>query len=403
MHPTEAENAIEQLRFGVPPSTMAREFTVGRDAQIRELVNSLEVGDSRSLLVHANYGAGKSHLLRVLREIALERGFVVALIIADAQGEVRFNRMDTVLGAVCREIEVPGNSEKGIGALFDAYGCADKMKLDQSALHEREKISNAGKWNFSDRLSSRGIYIALRAWVHASNNHAVRDRIEAWLSNPESYRSQRKLLYGELVARGRGKFLDTRPEWQFYADEVFVFHTGGHRQSWDALADLHRLAICSGYRGLVLLVDEFEDVIQNLPRRDYQEMAFYNLFRFFAGERFPGRAYFAVTPDFAQKCKKELMRKGAYDFDYRSFDQLPYSRLEPIKLDDMLLLAKRIRNVHETAYEWSSDEALRDRELRKQCEELMRVESPDKVRRAIVSFVALLDARLDVISSEKQQ
>ena len=52
----------------------------------------------RGLLIHANYGAGKSHLLRVLRELALERGFAVALIVADAQGGVRFNRMDTVFG-----------------------------------------------------------------------------------------------------------------------------------------------------------------------------------------------------------------------------------------------------------------------------------------------------------------
>src|SRR5258708_9897490 len=118
MHPSEAEDAIEQLRFGIPPSNMARAFTVGRDSQIRELVQSLEYAkDERTLLVHANYGAGKSHLLRVLREIALERGFVVTLIVADVQGGVRFNRMDTVLGAICKEMEVPGNPEKGIGAL----------------------------------------------------------------------------------------------------------------------------------------------------------------------------------------------------------------------------------------------------------------------------------------------
>ena len=394
--PAAAEDAIEQLRFGVPPSDMSRAFTVGRDSQIGELVQSLErVQKERTLLVHANYGAGKSHLLRVLREIALERGFAVSLIVADAQGGVRFNRMDNIFGAICRELEVPGNPDKGVGRLLDAYRQVDESNLDKSAIRERERVSNGNKWDFSDRLASPGIYIALRAWACAGDDRAVTDRISAWLSSPESYRSQRKLLYRELIAGLRAHFLDTRPEWQFYADEVFLFHTGGHRQSWDALADLHRLALCSGYRGLVLLVDEFEDVIQNLPRRDYQQMAFHNLFRFFAGERFPGRAYFAVTPDFAQKCKKELLGRGVYDFDYRSFDHLPYFRLDPIDVDDVQVLAKRIREVHASAYDWSAEDSVGDAELKRHCEELMMVEAPDKIRRAIISIVGLLDARLE--------
>ena len=396
MSPNVAENVIEQLRFGIPPSGLARAFTVGRNTQIRELVKSLEITDeNRALLVHANYGAGKSHLLRVLRELALDRGFAVALIVADAQGGVRFNRMDTVFGAICRDVEVPGGENKGIGVLFDAYRHADESKLDQSAIHERKKISSGKKWDFSDRLMAPAIYVALRAWVHAGDDRTIRDRIEAWLSSPEGYRSQRKLLYHELVASLRSYFHDSRPEWQFYADEVFLFHTSGHRQSWDALADLDRLALCSGYRGLVLLVDEFEDVIQNLPRRDYQQMAFYNLFRFFAGERFPGQVYFAVTPDFAQKCKRELLGKGVYDFDYRHFDNLPFFRLDPIDVDDMFSLAKKIREVHGIAYDWNARETVGDSALRRCCEQLMVAGAPDKIRQAIVGVVGVLDRRLE--------
>jgi hypothetical protein len=396
IEPSVAEEAIEQLRFGVPPSGMSRDFTVGRESQTRELVQSLEQNQEEgALLVHANYGAGKSHLLRVLREIALEHGYAVSLIVADAQGGVRFNRMDTIFGAICRELEVPGISGKGVGVLFDAYRRADKSKLSKSVIREREKISNDSKWDFSERLASPGIYVALRAWIKAADDRAVHDRISAWLSNPENYRSQRKLLYNDLVAGLRARFHDPRPDWQFYADEIFLFHTGGHRQSWDGLADLHHLAINSGYRGLVLLVDEFEDVIQNLTRRDYKQIAFHNLFRFFAGERFPGRAYFAVTPDFAQKCKRELLKGGLYDFDYQGFDDLPYFQLEPINFDDMFLLAKRIRQVHAIAYEWDAKKELNDPELRKQCKNLMKVDAPDKIRQAIISVIGHLDTKLE--------
>ena len=396
LSPNAAENVIEQLRYGIPPSSASLDLTVGRDSQIRNLLQSLEpVRENGALLVHANYGAGKSHLLRVLRELALQRGFATSLIVADAQGGVRFNRMDTVFGAICRELEVPESSAKGIGVLFDAYRQATETELSQSFIRERERVSSKQKWDFSDRLTAPGIYVALRAWVHEGDNRSIRDLIEDWLSNPESYRSQRKLLYRNLVEGLRKHFLDTRREWQCYADEVFAFHTGGHRQAWDALTDLHHLALWSGYRGLILLVDEFEDVIQNLSRRNYQEVAFHNLFRFFAGERFPGRAYFAVTPDFAQKCKKELLSRGVYDFDYDSFDNLPYFRLDPINVGDAIKLAKRIREVHAVAYDWKANEALSDGAIQQHCKQQMMVERPDKIRQTIISVVELLDSRLD--------
>ena len=394
--PYAAADVIEQLRFGNPPLGASKEFTVGRRDQIHELESSLELSnENRTLLIHANYGAGKTHLLRVIREIALERGFAVALIVADAEGGIRFNRMDTIFGAVCREMEIPDNSGKSVGVLFEAYLQANEGNLSRAAINSREKISNGNQWNFSDRLIAPAIYVALRAWVHSYDEPSVRDRIKAWLSNPENYRSQRSLLYEELVSNLRTHFYDPRPGWQFYADEVFWFHTGGHRQSWDALADFHQLAVCSGYRGLILLVDEFEDVIQNLNRRDFQQQAFYNLFRFFAGERFPGHAFFAVTPDFTQKCKRELLRRGVYEFDYQLFDNLPYFRLNPLKINDVFRLAKRIRDVHAIAYGWGAKEAIGDAKLRLYCKQEMQVERPDKTRHVITSIVNLLDSRLD--------
>ena len=109
------------------------------------------------------------------------------------------------------------------------------------------------------------------------------------------------------------------------------------------------IAKAAGLRGFVLLFDEFEDVIQNLDRRDLQEAALLNLFRFFAGERFPGVAYFVVTPDFVSKCKAKLLRKGLYDFDYSRFDSLPTFQLEQVSLEEFVDLAQTIRGVHGVA------------------------------------------------------
>lgn len=392
-----AERIIEQLRYGVPPPAHVRAFTVGRGTQLHALEESLghpSEDKGSALLVKANYGSGKSHLLKVVREMALEAGYAVSLVVIDAQSGVRFNRMDTIFGAICRELEIRGEDQKGVGALFDAFAQSTSARMSREMQRTRERISSSGKWDLSDYLKSQAVYVALRAWVR-SGGQVIRDLVHDWFANPENYRGQRKRLYHELVENRRSAFRDPRREWQFYADEVFAFHTGGHRQAWDALADFDTLARASGLRGFVLLFDEFEDVIQNLNRRNLQEAAFLNLFRFFDGDRFPGMSYFAVTPDFVEKCKSELLVRGVYDFDYGRFDKLPSFEMEPIQRSEFAELAERIRSVYGIAYDCDARRLLSDRDLGRTVDRLWAVQSPDRVRRAIQGIVKALDDRLD--------
>jgi BREX system ATP-binding protein BrxC/D len=393
---TTAERIVENLRYGIPPSGHVRAFTVGRDDQLAQLRASLARGpdDPGALLLRANYGAGKSHLLRVTREIALELGYAVSLVEVNAQEGVRFNRMDTILGAVCREIEVGTAGEvRGIGELFDRFCDTSRARLPADVRKAREAISAKGKWDYSEALACPGMFVALRAWALAGDSS--RELISDWLSNPPNYRGQRKVLYERLVGSIRTRARDPRADWQFYYDDVFLFHVAGHRHAWDALADLDLIAKASGLRGMVLLFDEFEDVIQNLNRRDYQENAFMNLFRFFGGARFPGMAYFAVTPDFVRKCKEELLSRGSWDFDYERFDLLQAFELESLSSADGLRLAKRIRDVHGRAYAWDASRYMTDVALRKLVETLWRIDSPDRVRHAIQSVVRELDTQME--------
>lgn len=383
----DAESIIEALRYGVPPPGWVRHFTVGRKNELERLRRSLTnpTQDSgAALLVKANYGAGKSHLLQVVRDMALESNYAVSLVQVNALEGVRFNRMDTILGAICQRMEVPDRSGIGIGQLFDDFDCR-AYETDESTA-----ISGDGAWEYSDYLSAPGVYVALRAWANSAAR-PVRDLVEDWLANPPAYRGQRKLLYQKLVADLRSHFRDSRAEWQFYADEVFLFHTGGHRNAWAALADFDLIARAAGLNGLVILFDEFEDVIQNLNRRDYQQEAFLNLFRFFAGERFPGMAYFAVTPDFVAKCKTELMTRGVFDFDFGLFSRLPFFEMTEISETEFLELAKKIRAVHAVAFDWSAADALSNRELSRLADKLWALRTPERVRHAIQGVVEALD------------
>ena len=74
MQPNEARRVIESLRKGIPPDGFVRDFTVGRREEIKELQRHLSDAGGTALLLKANYGAGKSHLIRFIREEALENG-----------------------------------------------------------------------------------------------------------------------------------------------------------------------------------------------------------------------------------------------------------------------------------------------------------------------------------------
>lgn len=117
LDPGTAEGIVEQLRYGVPPPDYVRLFTVGRESQLHELESSLSAptgGQGNALLVKANYGAGKSHLLKIVREMALDAGYAVSLVVVNAQEGVRFNRLDTIVGSICREMEVDHSGKRGL-------------------------------------------------------------------------------------------------------------------------------------------------------------------------------------------------------------------------------------------------------------------------------------------------
>lgn len=392
--PEIADRVLEDLRYGLPPSTLTRAFTVGRRDQLEQLEQSLQRGRAEPLLLRANYGSGKSHLLRVVREAALEHGYAVSLVEVNAQEGIRFNRLDLVFGAVCRNLEVPDMRGRGVGTLFELFNDVADEEVSAAADELYGEITDFGRWSYSDTLSSPPVFVALRAWVHANHDPSIRDLAESWLHRPEEYRNERKELYNRLIRSLRSDFLEPRPDWQFYADDLLVFHSSGHQNAWAGLADLDRIARASGLRGLVLLFDEFEDVIQGLNNREYQQRAFWNLFEFFRGRRFPGPCYFAVTPDFVEKCKDELLRRGVYEFPYERFDQLPAFQLEPIGLSDFFDLGLRIRELHQIAYDWNAWEELSAADIDELGRSVYARPSPDRVRQAVKAVVDELDELL---------
>jgi len=389
MNAAQAQRVIESLRMGIPPDGFVRHFTVGRTTEIDGLTQQLQDQDGTVLLLKANYGSGKTHLLRYIREEALDHNYAVSSVTLDAKGVVRFNRMDQVFGAVCRGLEIPGASgEKGLRPFFDLL-VKDVNNRDDTSIWR--KISNNWKWDYSEELDSQAVFIALRAWATARAD--IQDLVEDWFSQPWVYKVRRN-LYLELVENLRKFFRDPRPEYKFYMDNVFMFQTQGYEQSWAALRDFDRLACASGLKGLIILFDEFEDIITNLPNIAYQQDAFWNLFQFYSGKSFPGKTFYAVTPEFVEKCKIRLLLKGKWDYDFSRFEVLPTFEMSPLTTKELEELAKKILEAHAVAYDWEPDLKLKASQLQRIVRKAASSQIQDRARYAIVSVVKSLDELL---------
>ena len=199
------------------------------------------------------------------------------------------------------------------------------------------------------------------------------------------------MLYDKLVASLRKYFLEPRSEYFFYKDGLFGFDNNGYEHSWAALKDLCTLSQNLGQKGLVLLFDEFEDVITNLNNISYQESAFWNLFTFYAGRKFPGISFFAVTPQFVEKCKTLLMRKGKWDYDFSRFEVIPSFQISPLDKAQLRSLTLKIAKVHGLAYDWKPTSEISEKEMDSVIDEAISVPVQDRTRQAICSIVRFLD------------
>lgn len=387
MEPNEARRVIESLRKGIPPDGFVRDFTVGRREEIKELQRRLSDAAGTALLLKANYGAGKSHLIRFIREEALEQNYAVSVVALDSSSAIRFNRMDQIFGAICRSIEVPHQfASRGIRSLFDFL----KVEIGENENADFwSRLSNRGKWDYSDVLESPALFVALRAYMTSDAN--VQMLVEDWMYNPSQYHTQRKILYECLVSGLRAYFRDPRSDKRFYADQVFIFNTQAYYQSWAALRDIDCLSRASGLKGLVILFDEFEDVITNLRNVAHQEAAFWNLFHFYSGKQFLGKSFYAVTPGFVEKCKIRLLEKGRWDMDLSMFDALPKFEMSPLDRKHLFSLGEKIVEIHGMAYEWDARSSVSRNDLEDWMKEATTVQLQDRTRQAITTTVKRLD------------
>ena len=389
-----AQKVIESLRNGIPPEQFIEQFTVGRKEKITELRTLLSYSERNmriqplpktAFLLSANYGTGKTHLLKLIRKFALEQKYAVSFISLDGQ-ECRFNRMDHVLSWICRNLEFPNisgninNPLKGISSLFDLI-----FELSRGENNEiKRRIIRLIRTSHIE-LNSPAIYTALKLWViqMLREDDYDKDEISDWFYNLD--KKDEPGILKENIRKLK--------EFPFSMRNWSNFRCENYKQSWDGLDDIDKLLKIAGFNRLILLFDEFEKCIQDLNDRRYQETALDNMLRFFRSG-YNNLAFFAITPDFNNEITNLILYKGI-DFDFNRIDKLDTFEMEPLSEDEVFELAKKIIDVHFKAYNWEIAKENLEEKCRAICYERMNMATQDRVRNTIKNIVNMLDSLME--------
>ena len=348
----ESRIAIEALRAGVPNRAAVRLMGTG-DSGIEhafdELLQSVWARDAMprpGLGVAGGFGAGKSHLLGYLSEVARTHGFVVSRVVVSK--ETPLADPARLYEAAIRGAVVPDRNDDAISAAFAALRAApEKLEALEQAITE----PNAGLAPVFAAI----LLLLRRPGVPPEALH----RCERFLAGGRVTSTSFKQALANI---GAARQFDLRMP---TASDL----------TRQRIAFASRMFRAAGYAGWCVLLDEVELIGRYSPLQ--RALAYAWLARWLGLEgttAFPGIVTtYAITDDFVaavieqrqdeEKLPERLRLKGRReDADLalaamrHIMDTVRRHRLPPPGLEELARDCLRLREIYEQAYDWRTPE-----------------------------------------------
>jgi hypothetical protein len=345
-----AKDVIESLRAsGQPPKLGATSINVGTNKLLKNIGDYLEDqcvrhdgrdGRGGCRWIEGDYGNGKTQFLRCVRELAWERGFVVAFVELD-HNTSPLDDMRKVFAAVAKALQAPPSSsaevdrDKGFDTVLTAL-LDRKFTGLLTGMPDEGQQRKALDW--IDQ-SFRRTSVELKPIAHA----AAKFLRAVIVGDAETEDVLRAFLRGDDVPPARLNKLD-------------IFTRVDKSHALDALKTITQLLQRSELAtGTILLFDEARRTLSLMSTRGRKE-ACENLLTIINScneAAFPGTMFlYAVMPefftDFATAYPALQQRCGdATRIKINRFEGLP-------ELEVLAAIAEKIRHVYFTAYDLAS-------------------------------------------------
>ncbi len=222
----ESRNLIESLRLGIAPARHIPELTINLQAERESLITGLNQAHKKGGAVRAvigEYGHGKSHLVELTTQEALNRNFLVGTVSLDLL-ELPPHRGFAIYREAMRNLRYPDTDETGLEPLLR------KTAVSPHIISQLQELSPA---------EHDPLVIGLQA-IASTASPRQRRAWSNWLAGGRRTKTMNK-------AKPRGVKFPT------------IYKTGHNaRQIAFLLTAVSALARLNNYSGLCLLIDEAE-------------------------------------------------------------------------------------------------------------------------------------------------
>ena len=331
---------LNSLKGGVVPRIGLPYITVGREVEIRALLTDLSLiadgGASFRFLV-GRYGAGKSFLLQTIRTHAMGEGFVVAD--ADLSPERRLQGGQgqglATYRELIRNISTKTRPEGGaLNLILDRWvaSCAD---ADESAV-------NAQLAPLEEMVHGFDFARMLRRYRAAVSEGDEEDmsRVTKWIRGEYRTKSEARAELGSST-------IISDDDW------------------YDYVKLIARFLVCSGYKGMLVLIDELVNLykIPNAITRQYNYEKILTMYN----DTLQGKAqYLGVimggTPTsiedrrrgvFSYEALRSRLAQGRFARDDLKDMLAPIIRLQPLTYEELLVLIEKLMQIHAGYFDWT--------------------------------------------------
>lgn len=331
---------LNSLKGGVVPRIGLPYITVGREVEIRALLTDLSLiadgGASFRFLV-GRYGAGKSFLLQTIRTHAMGEGFVVAD--ADLSPERRLQGGQgqglATYRELIRNISTKTRPEGGaLNLILDRWvaSCAD---ADESAVNAQlaplEEMVNG--FDFTRMLHR------YRAAVSEGDEEAM-SRVTKWIRGEYRTKSEARAELGSST-------IISDDDW------------------YDYVKLIARFLVCSGYKGMLVLIDELVNLykIPNAITRQYNYEKILTMYN----DTLQGKAQYlgmimGGTPTsiedrrrgvFSYEALRSRLAQGRFAREDLKDMLAPIIRLQPLTYEELLVLIEKLMQIHAGYFGWT--------------------------------------------------
>lgn len=331
---------LNSLKGGVVPRIGLPYITVGREVEIRALLTDLSLiadgGASFRFLV-GRYGAGKSFLLQTIRTHAMGEGFVVAD--ADLSPERRLQGGQgqglATYRELIRNISTKTRPEGGaLNLILDRWvaSCAD---ADESAV-------NAQLAPLEEMVHGFDFARMLRRYLAAvsEGDEEAMSRVTKWIRGEYRTKSEARAELGSST-------IISDDDW------------------YDYVKLIARFLVCSGYKGMLVLIDELVNLykIPNAITRQYNYEKILTMYN----DTLQGKAQYlgmimGGTPTsiedrrrgvFSYEALRSRLAQGRFAREDLKDMLAPIIRLQPLTYEELLVLIEKLMQIHAGYFGWT--------------------------------------------------